>query len=123
MTRIIPRPAHAVLDYLYSIAVLAAPEALDLDYSAEGDKARLVCKTHGVATIAASLLTRYELGLIKLIPFNMHLLLDLSGAVFGLASPWLLGFSGNKKARNVVLAFALLEAAVVALSQRDEAGV
>ena len=117
MPAIIPRPAHAVLDYLYGAAALAAPQVLDF---ADDQKASLVCKAHGTATIAASLLTDYELGLLKVIPFNTHLLKDLSGALFGLASPWLMGFAGNKKARNAVLAFALLEVAVVALSQRDE---
>lgn len=114
--KLIPRPVHAVLDYLYGAAALAAPKVLGFEDEAN---AKLICTIHGATTIAASLLTDYELGLVKKIPFNTHLKLDLGGALLGLAAPWLLGFSHNTKARNAVVGFALLEIAVVALSEPD----
>ena len=45
--------------------------------------------------------------------------LRFGGALLGLAAPWLLGFADNTKARNAVVGFALLEIAVVALSEPD----
>lgn len=115
--KIIPRPIHAVLDYAWSAAIAIAPRALD--FEDEPNAARL-CRAQGTFVTAGSLLTRYELGAVKLIPFKAHLMLDALGAIIGIASPWLLGFSDNKKARNTVLAFFLVEAIVVALSQTDE---
>lgn len=47
----------------------------------------------GVGTLLYSMMTRYELGVIKLIPFKTHLLLDLLSGIFLAASPWILGFS------------------------------
>ena len=118
MFGIVPRPVHAVLDYLYAAAALAAPKVGGF----EDDKAaRLVCTAHGVATLGASLFTNYELGAVRKIPFKTHLMLDLGGAVFGLAAPWLFGFAKNNRARNIILGFALFELVAVAMSRRDDA--
>ena len=117
MIGLIPRPLHAILDYLWGIAFFAAPEALEF---AEDETASVYCKARGGSMVAASLLTRYELGLIKVIPFNMHLTLDLLGALFGLASPWLFGFDKNKKARQAVIGFSLFEIGAVMFSKRDK---
>jgi hypothetical protein len=65
-------------------------------------------------------MTRYELGLIRIIPFNVHLLIDLLGALFGFAAPWLLGFHKNEKARNASLGFSAFELLAVLLSKRDK---
>lgn len=115
MLGIIPRPLHAVLDYLWSMALFLAPELVGF----ADDAASTVCKARAGGTTAMSLLTRYELGLIKVIPFNVHLLLDLLGGLMGLAAPWLFGYAKNAKARNTALAFSLLELGVVALTKRD----
>jgi hypothetical protein len=117
MLGIVPRPLHAVLDYLYAGAAFAAPKLGGFE---DEPKAALVCKAHGAATLGASLLTDYELGAVRKIPFKVHLMLDLGGAIFGLATPWLFGFAENKRARNVVLGLALFELAAVAMSKRDE---
>ena len=115
--KIISRPVHALLDYTWSAAFAAAPRVFGFE---DETNARALCRAQGTAVALASALTRYELGTFKLIPFKTHLKLDALGAAFGLASPWFFGFAHNKKARNVVLAFFLVEAIVVALSQDDE---
>lgn len=117
MLKIIPRPVHAILDYAWSAAIAIAPRALG--FEDETNAARL-CRAQGTLTTLGSAMTRYELGAIKIIPFRTHLKLDAASAAFGLASPWLLGFAQNKRARNAVLAFFIVEAIVVALSQTDE---
>jgi hypothetical protein len=50
----------------------------------------------------------------------MHLLLDLVGALFGLASPWVLGFEKNEAARKAAIGFSLFELGAVLLSKRDK---
>lgn len=116
MFGIIPRPLHTVLDYLWSMALFLAPELVGF---ADDEAASTVCKARAGGATAMSLLTRYELGLIKVIPFNVHLLLDLLSGLMGLAAPWLFGYAKNEKARNTAIAFSLLELGAVARSKRD----
>jgi len=113
---IIPRRFHATLDYLWSGAIAKAPNLCGF---AENEAATNYCRAQAAVATSASLFTDYELGLAKAIPFSAHLKLDLAGAFVGLAAPWLLGFADNKRARNTVLAFAIVELAVVALSRHD----
>ncbi len=115
--KIIPRPVHALLDYTWSAAFAGAPKAFGFEN--ELNAVRL-CRVQGSLVALASALTKYELGTLKLIPFKTHLKLDALGAAVGIASPWLLGFSDNKRARNTVLAFFLFKALAVLLSQTDE---
>lgn len=116
MLGIIPRPMHAVLDYLWGVAHSLAPEALGF---ADDEAANVFSKARGGSMIGTSMITRYELGLVKLIPYNVHLLLDLSGALAAMAAPWMFGFEKNEKARNAVIGFALFELCAVVLSKRD----
>jgi hypothetical protein len=115
--KIIPRQVHALLDYSWSAAIAVAPKVMGFD---DDKTASRFLRAMGTATAAGSLLTRYELGAIKVMPFKMHLATDALGAALGLASPWLFGFAQNKAARNTALAFFALEAVVVILSQTDE---
>ena len=117
MIGLIPRPLHAILDYLWGIAFLLAPSLMGFE---DNEAATMFARTRGGGMIATSLMTRYELGLIKVIPFNLHLLLDLIGALFGFAAPSLLGFNKNSKARNAALAFSAFELGAVLFSKRDE---
>src|SRR5690349_10642187 len=112
---LIPRPLHAATDYLWSSAFAAAPEVFDF---ADDDRAVLFCRIMGGSSIGVSLLTRYELGLIKVIPFNVHLMgWDVLSVVLGLIGPWALGFAKNPKARSVVLGFILFEIGAILLSK------
>ncbi len=114
---LIPRPAHAATDYLWSSAFAAAPEVFGF---ANDDRAALFCRVMGGSSIAMSLLTRYELGLIKVIPFNLHLMgWDVLSVVLGLIGPAALGVAKNGKARNVILGFILFEIGAILLSKPD----
>ena len=90
-TRVIPTQVHAVLDYVTGGTLVAAPRLLGLTGTTAG---RVLDLAGGIAT-AQSLLTDYELGLVKVIPMRTHLTLDaLSGAMVA-ASPWIFGFANN----------------------------
>lgn len=87
---IISTRAHGVLDYLSGAALIAAPFLLGF---ANGGPAQWVPIIIGVLTILSSLATKYELGAVHLIPFRVHLVLDVLMGVVLLASPLVFGFT------------------------------
>ena len=88
--RVIPTHVHGVLDYLTGSALLAAPGLLGIK---DDPRAALTLRLTGAGATAYSLLTDYELGLVRSIPVPAHLVLDaMSGALLA-SSPWLLGFA------------------------------
>ena len=88
--QVIPTRIHGMIDYATGILLLAAPYLFGF---ADGSAAQWVPMVLGIATIGASLMTRYELGVYGLIPMPMHLMLDGGSAIFLIASPWLFGFA------------------------------
>ena len=77
--------AHGVLDYLTAGALLTLPRSLGWGR----DTTRLLTAA-GLGTLAYSLLTRYELGLFKLLPIPAHLALDIAGGATLMAAPMFL---------------------------------
>ena len=90
--RMIPTSVHGAIDYLTGGALLAAPEVLGLN---DEPRAALVLRSAGGGALAYSLITDYELGLIRLLPVPAHLAMDAASGVLVAASPWLLGFANR----------------------------
>ena len=67
----------------------------------------------GAGVIAYSLLTDYELGLVKTIPMPVHLGLDIAGGLLLAASPWLFGFAEEARMPHLILGLFEIVAAVV----------
>lgn len=89
--RFIPSSVHGLLDYVWGITMLSAPNLLG--FSQDAPTAALLARLFGSSAIAYSLLTRYELGVLRLISYRAHLLLDRLGGAALVASPWLFGFA------------------------------
>jgi hypothetical protein len=88
--RFLPTSIHGVIDYLWGIALFASPWILGFSHVTS---AKWVAILFGVGAILYSLFTAYELGVLRIIPMSMHLVLDgIAGALLA-ASPFLLGFS------------------------------
>jgi hypothetical protein len=98
--RIIPTRIHGVLDYLMGVVLIAAPWLLDF---ADGGPEQWVPVILGAGTIVYSLLTRYELGVARIIPMPVHLWIDLAAGILLAASPWLFGFSDEVWAPHLIL--------------------
>jgi hypothetical protein len=108
----ISRRTHGILDYVVGIVLLLAPSLFG--FSDSGAASRLPI-TLGVIGIIYSLLTNYELGLIRVLPFGFHRVLDvLSGLLLAL-SPWLFGFADQIWVPHVILG--LIELGVVAITR------
>ena len=88
--RFIPSRVHGILDYVVGVLLILAPRLFGFQNGGPEDRIPVIL---GVMTLIYSLLTRYELGLFKVIPFRVHLMLDLLSGIFLAASPWLFGFS------------------------------
>jgi len=89
--RFIPTRIHGILDYLMAVVLIAIPLMFRLRIGpAAGAFLAL-----GAGTLIYSLLTRYETGLLGVIPMPVHLGLDTAFGLFLLASPWLFGFAGR----------------------------
>lgn len=114
--RVIPTRTHGILDYLVGLVLIFAPLLLGF---ADRGPAQLVPQVLGVATIGLAMLTDYEVGLLRLIPMPVHLMIDLGAGAVLLASPWIFGFAGFIAWPHVL--FGLLEIGVVLLSRTTPA--
>ncbi|MFO7272766.1 MAG: SPW repeat protein [Sphaerobacter thermophilus] len=88
--RFIPTRIHGILDYVIGVALIAAPWIFGFS---DQRAAMWVPIILGAGLILYSLLTDYELGVIKAIPMPVHLALDGISGLFLAASPWLFGFA------------------------------
>jgi hypothetical protein len=82
--RFLPTQIHGVVDYLAGIVFIALPWIFDWD-----DAAKTILTIVGIAVILYSLLTRYELGVAKIIPMTTHLGLDLLGGIVLIVTPFI----------------------------------
>lgn len=119
MEKPISRKMHGVADYAYAPLMFAAPE---ISGFIDEDKAVTVSRIVGGGVLAATMLTKAEWGVYKLLPFKTHLALDVAVSLFSFAAPWIFGFSNNKRARNTYLAMGAIGAVVTSLTQPYEMG-
>lgn len=87
--KIIPRKIHGVLDYLVGALLIAAPWVPGF---ADNGPATYLPVTLGSLTILYSLLTNYEMGVLRVIPFPAHLVMDFASGLLLASSPWIFGF-------------------------------
>lgn len=81
---------HGIIDYLVAALLLVAPFLFGF---ADGGPAQMVPTILAFAILLVSLLTRYELSAAKLIPYPIHLAVDLLVGALLLISPWLFDFA------------------------------
>lgn len=80
----------ACLDYLMGVLLIIAPWILGFG---ENGAETWVPVVLGAGVIAYSLMTDYELGVVKAIPMRVHLSRDLGGGLLLAVSPWLFQFA------------------------------
>jgi hypothetical protein len=95
--RIIPSFVHGILDYIVGLALLAAPNIFGFAHGPTS--AVWIPRILGILILLQAISTDYELGLMKVLRFSMHLTNDYIVGLFLAVSPWLFGF--NKQPQNV----------------------
>jgi hypothetical protein len=108
MNQPITRVQHGFTDYSYIPLVASAPYLLGFKDNKTATTLSYVLSSNILAT---SLLTRAEWGVFKVIPYKVHLVLDVVTGLTALSAPWLFGFAKDKNARTAFLvagAFGLL---------------
>ena len=110
--RFISSRTHSVIDYGVGVLLILAPYVLGF---ADGTAAQWVPQALGALVIGQSLLTRYEGGVVGLIPMPVHLALDAANGVLLAASPWLFGFADRVAWPHLLMGLA--EIAVVLMSR------
>jgi hypothetical protein len=114
--RLIPSRVHGVLDYGVALLLIAAPALFGFEDTGAASQVPI---TLGVLTVLYSLLTRYELGLLSVLPFRAHLALDAVAGLLLAVSPWLFRFADRVWVPHLV--FGLLELGAVIMTRRDPA--
>ena len=90
--RFVTKTIHAYLDYPVAITLMVMPFLLQLGSS--HPLAKWLAVVTGVAAFILTLLTDHELGVIRVIPYSMHLMVDFLVGIVFLIAPFALGFSG-----------------------------
>ena len=108
---------HGVIDYIVGIVLILAPFVLGF---ADGSAAQWVPQILGILVLLMSLLTAYEYSVAKLIPYRVHLVVDIIQAVILIISPWVFGFAGKIWWPHVLVG--VIELIVIALSWRGAYG-
>ena len=113
--RFVTKTIHAWLDYPVAVALIVLPFLLGL--GASHPLALMISPIVGVAALLLTVFTDHHLGVVRVLPYKLHLAVDLAVGVLFLALPFALGFSGLDAAFYWLNGAAVV--AVIALSRPE----
>lgn len=90
MKKVLDTRTHGIIDYVVGVLLILAPFILGF---ADGGAAMWIPILVGLVIIGQSLLTDYELGVLRKIPMSTHLGLDMAAGAVLLVSPFVFGFA------------------------------
>ena len=90
--KFVTKRIHAYLDYPVAIALIVLPFILGLGDS--NPMALYLSVVTGIAAFALTLLTDHHLGVLRVLPYSLHMAVDLIVGLTFLAAPFLFGFGG-----------------------------
>lgn len=90
--KFVTKNIHAYLDYPVALALIGLPFLLGLGDS--NPMALWLSVVTGIAAFVLTVLTDHHLGLIRIVPYSVHMAVDLIVGLTFLAAPFLFGFSG-----------------------------
>jgi len=86
----IDKTTHGIIDYLTGALLVIAPYLFGFS---TGGIEQWLAQVIGAAVIVMSLVTDYRPSIVRLIPFKVHLGIDLLAGVVLAVSPWIFGFA------------------------------
>ncbi|MEM6678004.1 MAG: hypothetical protein AAF371_12625 [Pseudomonadota bacterium] len=101
MPDLLTKRVHAYLDYPVALGLIALPFLLGL--GAANPLALWLSVATGVVALILTVLTDHHLGLVRVLPFRLHLAVDLAVGLVFVATPFLFGFAGLAAAYYWVL--------------------
>jgi hypothetical protein len=90
LVRLLPAWFHAIADYAVAATLIVVPIA-----AGGSDKAMATGIVVGVVVAVVSMLTKYPLGVVKVLPFTVHSAGDYLAAALLVVSPFALSFDGS----------------------------
>ncbi len=90
--RFVTRKMHAFLDYPVALSLIVLPFVLQLGSS--NPLALWLAVGTGVAAFALTLLTDHELGVFRVLPYSLHVAVDLAVGVLFVLAPSILSLTG-----------------------------
>ena len=90
--RFVTRSVHAYLDYPVAFALISLPFVLGL--GSENAMALWLSVATGIAAFGLTLLTDHHLGVFRVIPYRIHVAVDLVVGLTFMVAPFLFGFAG-----------------------------
>jgi hypothetical protein len=115
--KFITKTIHAYLDYPVAIALIGLPFLLGLGQGHE--LAFWLSVVTGLAAFVLTVLTDHHLGMIRILPYKLHLTVDAAVGVLFVVAPLALGFTGLEMAYYLVLGLTVL--AVVSMHSPEDA--
>lgn len=109
--RFVTARVHAWLDYPVAASLLATPFLLGI--GAADPLARYFSVATGVAALLLTLLTDHDTGLVRVVPYWVHVAVDRLVGVNFLIAPFLFGFRGLDAAYYLINGLAVLLVTVV----------
>jgi hypothetical protein len=109
IVKLLPAWFHAIADY--AVGALLIIVALAVNGSAGALWTGVVV---GVVVLLVSALTRYPLGIFRVLPFTVHSAGDYLAAVLLIAAPFVLNFAGAES--GIAAFYVVMGAAVLAVS-------
>jgi len=114
--RFVTKTMHAYLDYPVAFGLITLPFLLGLGQSSP--IAFWLSFLTGFAALALTVLTDHRTGIIRILPYSVHLAVDLAVGLVFLAAPFIFGFSGLDYAYYLINGLAVLT--VVGLHKPEE---
>ena len=119
--RFVTRKIHSLLDYPVAFSLFAMPFILGL--GATNPAAKWLSVATGVAAFVLTLLTDHETGVIRVVPYWLHVAVDRIVGIIFLTAPFVLSFGGLDAAYYWANAIAVLSVTVILAAPEGSASV
>jgi len=100
--KILTAKTHGALDYVVVIFLWISPSIFGLS-----NFVSTITYALGGVHLVLTILTNFQYGLIKIIPFSLHGWIELAVSLILVGAPWLLGFNENPTDRIFYVGFGI----------------